>query len=150
MTHYRPTFASFLASLPIALWPAAVAAVVVWLLEPGIVLKVFSALMVIFALHNVISAVFVHRTSLYVDPHGILMKGSLGGLTSIEWTDVTSAVLRERENPVTRTDHLLIIDSDRHRLMFNTHILKLADEKELLETVRRHVPLGVHRDTPAV
>jgi len=150
MPWYRPTFASFLAALPISLSPAVVAAIIVWFLDPGTALKVVSALFALFALHNVIGDVFVHLGAIHVDERGIMMKGSLGDLRAIEWREVTGAVLRERENPITRTDRLLIIDSDDKRVMFNTNVLKPADEAALLAMVRRHAPLVVERDTPAV
>jgi len=68
----------------------------------------------------------------------------------MKWTDVLSAVLRERENVISRTDHLLIIQSSRHVIGFNTSSLSKEDEKTVLEMVGRKTPFVIQKDKPTI
>jgi hypothetical protein len=66
------------------------------------------------------------------------------------WQDIVSAVLRERENLMSRTDHLLIIKSTNHMLTFNISTLSKKDESEVLESVKKKTHLVIKKDKPTI
>jgi hypothetical protein len=68
----------------------------------------------------------------------------------LSWSDVRHAVLRERRNALTRTDHLLIIEGVGRSVTYPTSVLPELHEAQLLEAVRRHVPLVTRLDRAAL
>ncbi|MBI5222839.1 hypothetical protein HY990_00290 [Candidatus Micrarchaeota archaeon] len=148
---YRPTFASFIGSSLYGFSPAiTVATAMYFLLEPARwIMWVASGAMLILSLHLTVQTICVHLQKLYVDDYCIRVSGPMLKAV-IQWKDVVSAVLRERENLMSRTDHLLIIKSVNHMLSYNTSVLSKEDEKEVLEMVTKMTRLVIQRDKPSI
>lgn len=152
---YRPMKKSFFSSLFLSLSPIITAGVATYFFPrlfskpiPGL-LWVLNAIMVLLSLKLLLNTLFVHKMRLYLDDHCVRSTG-LFGTTQINWSEITEALLRERQNSVSRTDHLLILTSSNHLLSFNTSILAPEDEGEVLNKVREKTNLVIHQDRPTI
>ncbi len=148
---YRPTFRSFLGSALYGLSPAAVAGVFTYLSydSASLWLWVLDAVVGLISIFLLLQAVFVYRQQLYLDETAIATAGPLGRQVAV-WPEVTSAVLRERPNLLTRTDRLLVIEAPRGMVTFNISTLSPEDEREVLERVQACARLVIHRDKPSI
>ena len=148
---YKPTWSSFLGSAVFALSPAIVASVMTFFLweNVGVLMLIGDSVMAILSLFMLIQATFVHLQRVYVDEEMISVVSPLLRI-QIEWSEVIAAILRERENVMTRTDHLLILRTRVRQILFNTSTLSNRDEEHLLDFVRRKVTLVVKKDKPSV
>src|SRR5271157_1934099 len=79
----------------------------------------------------------VHSSSLEIDDSSIALIAG-GRVRRILWDEVTNATIRERNNAITRTKRLLIVQSWQHKIDFVTSVLRESDERQVLEVVRRH------------
>jgi hypothetical protein len=153
MSHkFRPSFGSLLGSLAYAASPAIVVGVVHYLKGPnlGVLIWIASALMLIFAFVLCLQAVFVHLVRLEISPSGIRVAGGLSGVQWLRWEEIVEATLRERRNPVSRTDHLLILKSQRAMLNYPLSVLSQSDETAVLDELRRRTRLVVIQDRAAI
>jgi hypothetical protein len=148
---YRPLFASFVASFLYGLSPAILAGIVMYFLAESarLIMWIASGIMVILSLFFLIQSIFVHLQKLYLDDYLACMSNPMLRV-EIRWQDVISAVLRERENLMSRIDRLLIIKSANHVLSFNTSILSKKDEQEVLRIVGYKTHLVILKDKPAI
>jgi predicted Na+-dependent transporter len=148
---YKPTFTSFMSSLLYDLSPAIIAAIVMYFIADSArwIMWVASWIMVAFSLYLLLQTTFVHMRRLYLDEECFRVSSPLSTV-EIRWSDVFSAVLRERENVISRTDHFLILQSSRHVIGFNTSTLSKEDEKTVLEVVSRKTPFVIQMDKPAI
>lgn len=151
MTRYRPTLDSFLRSFIYGASPLIGIGLVYYFSDGKLRTPIWigSGIMVLISLSFLLPAVFVHATWIEVGERGVRV-GSLGRPVRIAWQEVTSALLRERENAVTRTDRMFLLDSADGRLIFHPSTLRPADEEALLAFIREHVRLVVQRDAPGV
>jgi len=148
---YKPTFTSFVSSLLYRLSPAIVLGIIMYFTADSarLVMWVLSAITGVYCLYLLLQTTFVHLQRLYLDEERIRVSSPLSTI-EMKWTDVLSAVLRERENVISRTDHLLIIQSSRHVIGFNTSSLSKEDEKTVLEMVGRKTPFVIQKDKPTI
>ena len=148
---YKPTMSSFLGSAAFSLIPAATAGTVTFFMweKASALLLAAGVLMGILSLILLLQDVMVHLRRLHVDELSVSVVGPLLR-ERIKWTEVAGAVLKERKNAMTRTDHLLIIRSAPKLLSFNTSTLSQNDEENLLAFVRSKVPVVVEGDKPAL
>ena len=148
---YKPTFKSFCGSIlynSTLLLGAAIFTYFVWERSKTTVWLV-DGITVLFFIFLLLQAISVHLKKLYIDDRGIATLGPLNK-TGIEWNQITSAVLRERKNAISRTDRLLIVTSMSHLLVYNTSILRPTDESEVLEMVKRRTNLVTKVDKPSI
>jgi len=69
----------------------------------------------------------------------------------MRWQDIINALLRERVNVISGTDHLLILQSyDGHLLLFNTSTLDPENEEIVLRKVKEKTDLKIKRDSPSI
>lgn len=148
---FQPARSAALRSLVIAVSPALVAAIMVALVGPHMRLFGWAASVVsaIVTVYLVIQTASVFASRIVVDERGIAMIGPLGR-TAIAWAEVGQAVLRERVNALTRTDHMLVLTGGRNKLICHPSTLSRQDEDRLLTHVRSHVTLIVQRDKPSI
>lgn len=148
---FKPSFASFIRSVLYSLSPAITAAIMMYFLADSarFIVKILSGLMFLFSLYLLIQDFFVHLQRLYLDETRIRSKSLLTSIT-INWPDVVHAELRERENAISGTDHLLIIKSGYHQLVFNTSTLSKEHEKKVIEIVKQKCSLVIINDKPAI
>lgn len=148
---YRPSLDAFWGSFFFGLTPALTAGLFAYFAggTAGAWFWVPSALMFLLSLYLSVQCVLVFMDRLHLDERLIRAAGPLHKV-EITWGEVTGAVLRERANPVSRTDRMLVIRSRRDTLIFHTSTLSEADEEEVLKLVRARVSLTVQRDRPAV
>jgi hypothetical protein len=149
---YHPTFRSFLSSAAVSISPTATAGVVVYIQWPdvGRILLLLSGLMGLFTAMLLLQDILVHLATISVDDRGISVQGPLRGSSHVSWSNVRQTTLRERRNAVTRTDHLLIVEAGGHSVSYPTSALAESDEAQLLDVVRRHVPIVTRVDRAAV
>lgn len=152
MTRYHPSLGSFLGSIAYGASPAATAGVVLYLRGPesGNLLWIASLLMGLFALVLCLQAVFVHLNRLEMNERGIGVADPLTGSRWMRWEDVVDATLRERRNPVSRTDHLLILRSRSTMINYPLSILSRGAEEHVLAELRARTKLITIQDRPAV
>lgn len=148
---YRPSWRAFGGSLVYDLSPVFMAAIVTYFAYESARwwLWVANAAMVLLSVYSCTQSIFVYLQRLHLDDRGIGAT-TVFGARAIAWTDVVNATLRERLNPITRTDRLLIVKSRRATMLFNTSTLSEADEEDVLAKVRARVPLLLQRDRPAI
>ena len=148
---YRPSVTSFLGSIAFALLPASLVAVVYVLRGPdfGTILWILSGLMCLYSAFLCIQAVFVHLQSLVMNDRGFGIIGSLSR-SWVDWDQVNEATLRERHNPVTRTDRLIVLETRRGPIAFPLSVLDRRAEQDAIAHIRAHTKLVVVRDQPAI
>jgi len=151
---FNPSRKSFLGSLLWALSPVLVASIVTYFMYESItwkwVLWIANGFMVLLSLYLFTQSIFVHLQTLYLDD-SCIRTSSLLCTIELKWQDINNALLRERVNTMSRTDHLLMLQSyDGHMLFFNTSTLSPKDEETVLEKVREKTTLPVHRDSPSL
>ena len=148
---YRTSFLSFFGSLLYALVPAIVAGVVLYFLgnSARVFMQIASGLMFLFSLYLCLQTIYVYLQKLYIDDYGIAVISPLIK-HGIRWQDVTSAELFERENLLSRTDHLVIIKCAGNILLFNTSTLSPRGEDEVLKTVGGKTNLVTRRHKPTI
>ena len=149
---FRPSLRSFLASLAFAAIPAVIAvAVHHWLgSRMRVLVWIGSAVLVLMSFLYFVQAMSVHLIRLEISPEGIRRFGGPSGEHAMRWSEITEATLRERRNPVSRTDRLLILKSRDKMLNYPLSILSRADELKALEELNRRTKLLVIQDDPAV
>jgi hypothetical protein len=149
---YHPTFRSFLSSISVSLSPAASAGFVVYVQWPevGRILLFVSGLMGLFSVSLLLQDILVHLGTICVDDRGISLNGPLYVSPHVPWSNVRQATLRERRNALTRTDHLLIVEAAERSIVYPISVLSQSHEAQLLDVVRRHVPLVTHVDRATV
>jgi hypothetical protein len=151
--HYKPTLSSFLASLAYDLSPVILAGVVSFFMWENINIFMLTAsiLMGILSLYCLLQTIIAHRQMIYVDEQMIAISGYFGLNRYIHWSQVRGAVLKERENLMSRTDHLLVLHGSNSQVLYlNTSTLSEKDEEELLAFVRRKITLIVERSKPTI
>ena len=148
---YRPTFSSFAGSTLYGLSPAILAAIVIyfWGDSLRLIMWVLSGFMVLLSLFFFLQSIFVYLQKVYLDDYSISVSGPLMKI-SIRWEDIVSAVLRERENAMSRTDHLLVLKSAGNMLTYNTSTLSDEDDRKVLEIVGKKTNLVVQKDKPTI
>ena len=99
------------------------------------------------SLYLLVQATFVHMQRAYIDEQSIAVVGPLGR-EQIRWFDVRSAVLKERENVMTRTDQLFVLRGPTSLVLFNTSTLSASDEVQVLDLVRRLLPTRTNTIVP--
>src|ERR1044071_3424592 len=151
MTVYKPSLDSFCGSFFFGLTPALTAGLALYFVHEsaGWLFWIPTGLMFLLSLFLSVQCVVVYLNRLQLDEERIRATGPLHSV-EIRWSQVTGAVLRERVNPMTRTDHMLVIKSRGATLVFNTSTLSLADEAEVLRRVRDKINVTVQRDRPAI
>ena len=147
---YRPSMASFLGSSLYRLSPAMVAGLMIYLAGHrfNVAMWIATAIMFAFALWLFAETITVHTISIDADDEGVRLS-SRGRVMALRWRDISSAILRERPNPITRTDRLLILKSGDRQLPLNISTLRPEDEAALLDLARRKTHVIVHEDVPA-
>jgi hypothetical protein len=148
---YKPSIKSFVNGLPYDLSPLGSAALVMYFVgsSAGFLFKVLSGGMVLFSVLLVLNSLMVHLKRLYVNEIGIGIR-SFGARTAIPWTDISSVVLRERQNAITRTDRLLIIESPQIAFGYVISTLSPNQEEEVLAAVRAKTQVVVYQDQQAI
>lgn len=148
---FRPTFVSFLSAAAYSSTPAATAGLCTFLLweKRGIGLLVAGALMATLSLVLLLLDAMIHLVQVKVDEVAISLAGPFGR-KCLPWAKVQSAVLKERENTISRTDRLLVLRGASQRVEFNVSTLSVTDEARLLDFVRQKVPLMVEASKPSV
>lgn len=151
LLRFRPTVASFLSAAVYSLTPAAIAGLGTFLLREkrGAGLLVAGTLMVALSLVLLLQDALVHLIRVEVDEAAISLIGP-SGRSHLPWPEVVGAVLKERENVITRTDHLLILRSKTQGVAFNTSTLSESNEALLLDFVRQRVNLVVEASKPSL
>jgi hypothetical protein len=112
-------------------------------------LLVAGGLMAALSLFLLLQDALVHLIWVEVDEAAISLKGPFGN-SRLLWSEVAGAVLKERENAITRTDRLLILRSETERIAFNASTLSQVDEARLLDFVRQRINLVVERSKPSI
>ena len=116
----------------------------------GWLLVVGTVAMCLFSFFLLIQTIAVHLRRVTIEEESISVTGPLG-TTTVGFSSIVKAVLRERVNPVSRTDHLILIESRNGALLtFNSSTLSRDDEDDFLTELRRHVDLQIVRDKPAL
>jgi Bacterial PH domain len=148
---FRPSLASFLGTAAYSLTPAATAGLGTFLLweKRGTGLLVAGGLMAALSLFLLLQDALVHLIRVEVDETSISLVGPFGR-SRLRWSEVAGAVLKERENAITRTDRLLILRSKTDRIAFNASTLSQVDEARLLDFVRQRINLVVERSKPSI
>jgi hypothetical protein len=118
--------------------------------QPGVLIWIASAVMLLFAFLLCMQVVFVHLVRLELSPLGIRAVGPLSGAQWLSWDEISEATLRERRNPVSRTDHLLILKSPRTMLNYPLSVLPRPAEAAVLDELRLRTRLVVIQDRPAI
>ena len=149
--HYRPTIKSFFGSLVYDCWILFLAAILTFFAYrtcPRIIL-VFDIIAVVITLVLLTQTIFVHCTKIYLDDERVITSSPLSR-TEIYWQDVTEAILYERRNIMSRTDHLLLLRTRNSMISCNTSTLDPSDEERVLGMVRSKTNLAVRRSRPSV
>jgi len=148
---YRPSLASFAGSVLYGFTPVITAGIVMYFLWDSTrwIVWVASGFMLILSLYLTVQTICVHLQKLYLDDYGIGVSGPTIEV-AMRWQDVISAVLRERNNLMSRTDHLLILESVNQVLSYNTSTLTKKDESEVLELVKKKTHLIIKKDKPTI
>lgn len=149
---YRPSFRSFFGSLVFDSSPLLVVAAVYYFkgFHQGLLLGIVSAGMVLYSVFLVVQSCVVFLGRLEMSPVGIRSFTAFGPMPFIKWVDINYAMLRERQNPVSRTDRLLILQTPRAKMNFPVSILSREEEQEVIDEVKRRIHLVVTEDRPAV
>lgn len=154
---YKPNTSSLLTSFVWDLSPALIAFIGYSFAHEGAsakglgwLLLVGTVAMCLLSAFLLLQTIAVHLRSVTIGEDRISVTGILGA-TTIPFSSIAKAVLRERVNPVSRTDHLVLIQSRTGEfLTFNSSTLPPGDEDDFLTELRRHVDLEVVRDKPAL
>lgn len=154
---YRPSISSLFFSFLWGISPAVVALVGYLIAheeasDKGLIwfLVVVSVAMCFWSVLLIIQTIAVHMRRVTIDEKSITVAGPLG-TTTIAFSSVAEAILRERVNPISRTDHLIMIRSHSGGfLVYNPSALSRSDEESFLSLLRRHVDLKVISDKPAL
>lgn len=148
---FRPSLASFLGAAAYSLIPAATAGLGTYLLweKRSTGLLVAGGLMAALSLFLLLQDVVVHLIQVEVDEGAISLIGPFGR-SRMRWSEVEGAVLKERENAITRTDHLLILRSRTARIAFNASTLSEANEARFFDFMRQRINLVVERSKPSI
>ena len=148
---YKPSFASFLVSSLYGFTPAILAGVCTYFLADStrLIMWIASGFMYVLSLFLFLQTVFVHLKKLYLDDNAIGVYGPFLRI-AVRWQDVVSAVLRERENLMSRTDRLLVIKSGNHTVSYNFSTLSRKDENEVLELVKTKTHLVVKKNKSTI
>jgi hypothetical protein len=148
---YKPTFKSFISSSLYGLSPAITAVIVMYFIADSakLIMWVISGVMVIFSFFLFLQSFFGHLQKLFLDENHIYFSSPFRKV-EMKWSDIVSAVLRERENAVSRTDHLLILNSSQDIIAFNTSTLSDKDEKDVLQMVNKKTNLVTQRDKSTI
>lgn len=154
---YKPNTSSLLASFVWDFSPALIALIGYCFAHEGAsarglgwLLLVATVAMCLFSVFLLLQTIAVHLRSVTIWEDRISVTGLLGG-TTIPFSSIAKAVLRERVNPVSRTDHLVLIQSRTGQLLTsNSSTLPPDDEDDFLTELRRHVDLQEVRDKPAL
>jgi hypothetical protein len=149
---FHPSFGSFIGSVVFAASPALVVATVHYFMDlhPGVLIWIGSGLMLSMSFALFLQAIFVHLVRLEISAIGIRTFGGLSAAQAIRWSDVTEATLRERHNPVSRTDRLVILRSRSSMMNYPVSILSHSDELKVVEELNRRTKLVVIQDRPAI
>lgn len=148
---YKPTLASFVGSSLYSLSPAVAASAAVYFLREnfGTVMWIATGLMILVSIGMFLSSVFVHLSRIYVDEQIVRVSSPLS--TSVmRWSEVASAVLRQRVNAVSRTDQMVMLQSPRAVVILQISTLSSADANRVLSIVRRKTRLVEQNDRAAV
>jgi 4-hydroxy-3-methylbut-2-enyl diphosphate reductase IspH len=94
-------------------------------------------------------SITVHLQRVEVDDYHIALVGPFNH-GEIRWSEAMGAVLKERENIMTRTDRLLIVRGLNELLFINISTFSEKDEEKLLDVVRRRMPVVVERSKPSI
>lgn len=151
---FKPSLKSFLSSLLWDFSPIIVAGMVTYFMYDSVAWKwlllAADGFMALLSLFLSVQNVYVHLQKIYLDNYYIR---TLSPFYTIElrWPDIVSALLRERVNAMSRTDHLLVLQGRNGRMLtFNTSILNPEDEEIVLKKVREKTDLKVQRDGPSL
>ena len=145
---YRPSFRSFLGCIAYSLSMALVAGIVLFMTRPhpGVLIWIGSILMLLFSFALCVQDVVVHLIQLEISSLGIRTFGGITPARAMLWSEITEALLRERHNPVSRTDRLIILKSHRGMMNYSLSVLSRSDEQEALEELNRRTRLVVMQD----
>jgi len=151
---FKPHAKSFFSSLVWALSPVITASIVTYFIYDSAAWKwllwVADGFMALLSLFLLQQNIYVHLQKIYLDDYCIKVSSPLC-TTELKWQDIVDALLRERINAMSGTDHLLILRSyGGHMLLFNTSTLDLKDEEIVLKKVREKTDLKVQRDSPSL
>jgi len=154
---YKPKNSSLLTSFVWDIFPVLIALIGCHFMHEGAssnglewLLLVVTIAMCLLSVFLLIQTIAAHSQSVTLEEDRISITGFLGA-TAISFNSIDKAVLRERVNPVSRTDHLLIIQSRNGQfLTFNSSTLSPEDEEDFLTELRKHVDLEVVRDKPVL
>ena len=153
MNHqFRPSFKSLIGSLAYSASPAAVVGMVYYLKgsHQGVVIGTASVVMLLLAFVLCLQSIVVHLVRLEINPTGIRVVGGLSQAQWLRWERISEATLRERRNPASRTDHLLILKSAGVTLSYPLSVLSQSDELAVLDELHRRTRLAVIQDWPAI
>lgn len=117
--------------------------------EAGALMLIVGTLMGLLSLILLVQDVFVHLQRVYVDERCLTLVSPLGRQL-IAWSDLTGAVLKERNNAMTRTDRLLLLQGQTSRVLFCPSTLSEIDEQRLLRFVRSKTVVVVEQSKPAI
>jgi len=151
---FRPSKKSFFVSLLWALSPLIVAGIVTYFMYESIAWKwllwIANGVTVLFSLYLLVQSIYVHLETLYLDNYCIRTSSPLVTI-ELKWEDIVNALLLERINAISRTDHLLILQSyDDRVLLFNTSTLDPKDEEIVIRKVKEKTNLEIQRDSPSI
>lgn len=151
---FKPCTKSFLNSLLLSLLPVTVAGIGTYFMYDSVTWKwllwVADGFMGLLSLYLLMQSIHVHLQTLYLDDYCIRTSNPLCTI-ELEWQYIVNALLRERVNAISGTDHLLILQSHNgHMLLFNTSTLNPKDEDIVLQKVREKTNLKAQRDSPSI
>jgi len=146
---YRPSFRSLVASLA---WAAAplLGPIIIWVIFPAFLNNVIAwgltGLMILYSMFLLIQALVVHCVRLTLNENGLSF-----GRRTIQWSDINDAVMKERRNPVSRTDRVIMIRLHDGKVMnYNLSTLDPSDEDDAIRFIRGKIRLPVVQDRPAL
>jgi len=149
---FRPSFKSFVGSVAFSSSLAAVALLGHYFLgsRGGLPAKIGYLAMLGFSALFLLNDINVHLRRLELTPIGIIRHGIFAGGVGMRWEEITEATLRERHNPATRTDRLLILKSPRGVFSYPLSVLSRASETAVIEELKCRSRLVIVQDRPAI
>ncbi len=148
-----PTKAKLLSSLALACLPSGTVLLVLWLTKWHVhwLLWMANAIILVLAMGMLLTTLVVFRIYLYIDEDKAAYFSPIAkDSVWLSWEQVREAVLRERKNFISGTDHLLLLYGPGDLVMYNTSNLSPKDEKYALDLVRSKVDLRIQTYSPSI
>jgi hypothetical protein len=118
--------------------------------DVSVFLAILAVIAILFSAYAFYLTCGVYLQQLEVSPLGIRSFTPFGTGALMEWGKINDAALRERRNPVTRTERLLILHSPYGMMTFPLSILSPKEEQEVIEEIKQRTRLVVIEDRPLI